>query len=326
MSPNQKIVKMRVSQLATQLNDSEIQRVSIPERIEQIYQSFLKTCKQDKEIVSSGVLTVGDFKDTFYLLDGQHRFKAFLRLYQETKHDQILAINIITICSAEEMLLLFNTINNSVPVAEIPAGICLKDKHTVVKHFTDKYPLIFSATRTGKVQRPHIHPTAFEEQIHKLLDYYNGDELIAKLEKINEELKTAALRVFKDKGDTEQKLEVIRNKATQKGKLYFGMYKNFECFERLLPVKFIRHRQTIPPVLRDRIWRMYYGQIKKEGVCPFCECQISKISCHMAHDIAHANGGEATIDNLYPCCSSCNLSMGTKSYEEMRIYLNSLIC
>ena len=314
ISPNQSIVKMKVSKLASMLNENEIQRVSSEQHIDEIYQSILSVYNQSKEIILTP-LTVVDWNQMRYLIDGQHRFKAFLKLYKEMDHDQTLILNTISVSSQDEIHKLFNIINNSVPAAEVPEGISCKDKNRVMKYFTDKYPLIFSATKTGNVQRPHIHPTAFQEQIQKLLFYYpDSDELIRKMEELNNVLKDSTVKIFKNKGDTEQKLESLRSKATSKGKLYFGMFKNFECFESLYPAKIVKYRQKVPAALRDRVWNIYYST--NEGTCLFCTNTITKQTCHMAHDLAHSKGGDVTVANLYPSCATCNLSMGTRTYDE----------
>jgi 5-methylcytosine-specific restriction endonuclease McrA len=93
------------------------------------------------------------------------------------------------------------------------------------------------------------------------------------------------------------------------------MYPGLECFDSLLANKLIRVRQKVPVMLRKKVWNMYYTT--ETGECPFCKGIITLTDCHMAHDLSHKKEGEINVDNLYPCCSSCNLSMGQMSYEEV---------
>jgi len=57
------------------------------------------------------------------------------------------------------------------------------------------------------------------------------------------------------------------------------------------------------------------GNDTRRGTCPICnerDIRIEDFQC--GHDIAEAKGGGLNIDNLFPVCSLCNQSMGTKSF------------
>jgi hypothetical protein len=316
-SPSERYDLVKISVLSSKLNPSKIQRVLIPERVEKIYQEYHSDFKKGKEIQLPGCLILAEKDDTVSLLDGQHRFTALYRLYTEEKHDQTVPINTIVVCSDEEIRKLFNKVNDACPVAEIPEGISRETVNIAVKHFTDKYPKCFSSARSGTAQRPHIHISRFEVEMNKLSEIYpNPKELISILTKKNEQLRQSNLKVFQTKkNESLTKVESFRNKAAEKGGLMFGMFPEFECFADLYPSKVVRVRKSIAPVLRNRVWNIYYPG-KSEGECMFCGNKITQKECHMAHNLAFVKGGDENVDNLYPCCGTCNLSMGTLSCEE----------
>lgn len=235
-SPIERYELIKVSVLGGMLNQPDIQRVTIPNRVDSIFQSIQSTLKQGHEILAPGVLILCELNKTFYLIDGQHRFQAFSRLLAEEKYDSLLMANIIEVQSSDDMKALFNRINDTVPVARIPDAQSGKESTLVVKHFLDRYPLIFKSSRSGNVLRPHIHPTAFQIAVQKLLGIIpKPDELIHSLEAVNSTLKQMHILQFKIRSaDRQSTLETIRNKATQKGGLYFGMFPTFECFRELL--------------------------------------------------------------------------------------------
>jgi len=73
----------------------------------------------------------------------------------------------------------------------------------------------------------------------------------------------------------------------------------------------------IPQKLREEVWIQSMG-LKYSGPCmtPWCTSCISVFDFHVAHKVAESKGGSTTLDNLIPLCAKCNLSMGTKSFEE----------
>lgn len=71
-------------------------------------------------------------------------------------------------------------------------------------------------------------------------------------------------------------------------------------------------RAKLSAILREQVWLEYIGD-KLYGKC-FC-CQSAQISIlrntEFAHVVPVARGGQDTVENLRPCCESCNRSMGT---------------
>jgi hypothetical protein len=315
-SSKERYEKVSISSLLSKLNLPAIQRVLNEERVDFLYSQFYDIFKMGREIISPGVLIIAENKDgSYFLLDGQHRFYAYKKLYDVHKHDQTLVVNIIK-QDETGMRQLFNLINDTVPVKEIPLELDLSESRTVMKHFTDKYKPFFKLT-PHSVHRPHVNSSTFNEVVNKLLLVFKkADKVIEEIEKINTELSDCNYTQFLvkksySKADTESALL----KARMKGNFFIGMFPELECLNKLYGKRSVQVRKVISYPLKIKIWMKHAGA-SETTKCPFCFSDITLKTCHIAHDISHANGGEETLDNLFPCCVKCNLSLGSKNVSE----------
>ena len=79
-------------------------------------------------------------------------------------------------------------------------------------------------------------------------------------------------------------------------------------------------KKSIPKVVKDLSWNKWVGEDVARTKCLCCGVnEIKMSSFHCGHVIAESNGGKATVDNLRPICSACNLSMGTENFEEFKM-------
>ena len=79
-----------------------------------------------------------------------------------------------------------------------------------------------------------------------------------------------------------------------------------------------RRKQKIPAALREQVWIHRMGRVF-EGKCltTWCQNTITVFDFQSGHDIPESKGGPTTLENLYPLCSRCNLSMGdTYTYQQ----------
>jgi uncharacterized protein (TIGR02646 family) len=61
---------------------------------------------------------------------------------------------------------------------------------------------------------------------------------------------------------------------------------------------------------------------KTDGLCAYCGTELTDKNFTIDHIIPKNSGGSNAIENLLPCCKSCNSSKGTKSFEEFRAHLS----
>ena len=79
-----------------------------------------------------------------------------------------------------------------------------------------------------------------------------------------------------------------------------------------------RKKERIPVALREAVWIHRQGRIF-QGKCltTWYPNIITVFEFQCGHDIPESKGGPLTLENLYPLCSRCNLSMGDRyTYKE----------
>ncbi len=78
-----------------------------------------------------------------------------------------------------------------------------------------------------------------------------------------------------------------------------------------------KRKQTIPRALKIQIWDKWIGIDKGTSKCLCCNVSdINQQNFACGHIIAESNGGEITVDNLKPVCTTCNSSMGTMNMND----------
>ena len=324
-----------VSDLLTRLTIPDFQRESDLEHIDKIYNGLQEQVKKGNEPKLTGCLITVTTPETTYLLDGNHRLKAFAKLLQTDGVDLRVYIQEIKTLNKEEAETLFNQANTSLPVAQMPEGVKRSSVNDVASFFYNKYnkgkeraqPL-FRDTVSGTVNRPRISRSMFEQSIGQILEFTSSEDIILKLDQHIQLLNEKSSASFKQNGsDTVKRLQTMLATADLFGcRLGMDLYPNY--FTRLAEIvginvktdQLVRTKERIPAALRVAVWNRYCGSVVRQSECPFCKCEIKLETFHCAHDLAESKSGETTINNLYPCCSSCNLSMGCRTFMEWREY------
>jgi hypothetical protein len=83
------------------------------------------------------------------------------------------------------------------------------------------------------------------------------------------------------------------------------------------------NKGKIPAVMREKVWRHWIGPTKGETECPCCETNIiTPFRFECAHVDPESSGGKSNLENLRPCCSYCNRSMGTQNFFVFKALIN----
>lgn len=74
-------------------------------------------------------------------------------------------------------------------------------------------------------------------------------------------------------------------------------------------------KKYIPASIKEIVWNK---RANSNGAvqCELCNKILSPHTCHYSHYISEKNGGTIHPDNLTILCQSCNLSMGSKNFNE----------
>lgn len=322
-TPFDKMSIYLVSRFRTLCRHPDFQRKADLDHVEHIYNSIKETLNQQREPKLTGCLVAVHVPgDDIYLADGNHRLMAYSRILDDLEYDLPIYVQEITATDRGEAEEIFNRLNNSLPIAQMPSGIKRSSLYEVANHFYDKYGKVFRNTPSGTVKRPNVSRTSFETAINEALAA-DVPDLISKIGQYIVDLNHRSPHYFKRKSDTLEKVKEMLVKADNL-QCRLGMIDLPDALVQHLkgtpdpspPVTIKFQRKSLPKALRIKVWDTYCGNDKRISKCPFCNDVIKMEDFHCAHDISHVDGGAATIDNLYPCCATCNLSMGTATFTE----------
>jgi 5-methylcytosine-specific restriction endonuclease McrA len=353
LHPNQAYEMVLFSNLSHFIQVPEWQRLTSEKHITEIYQSILSYVKEyNIQPVLPGCLTVCKCNQTYIMVDGQHRFLAFKKLFYDHKIDIKIMCCVIEVKNEEEAHHWFRIVNSNLPLTRLPAHQRLTVPNQVAERIASMYPKVFS--ESDRPRRPHISKQELASQIaltisnNPLLINSTADELEQKLLEYNQWMSTQPVDTFKYPGDDMKTLTKHMNDIrTKKGGCYFGMYKQYEFVRNSLvliqntpttsqsttttrtqytpPIttqhlKIIK-KQSIPQRLRYEVWKKFNGDVMT-GKCYCCNRSIRLEEFHCGHIVPESQGGCTDVSNLKPICSSCNLSCGTKNLDEFKKLFN----
>lgn len=304
----------------------ECQRLLTEEHVNTIYDNYIDTLDKGKEPIFLGALAVcTDSKTgTNWLIDGNHRYHAIKKLYENRGYNMKLVCQIIEVSGVTDVEGLFNKSNNSIGVTQLPAGVSLGQTNLTVKKMQMQYPLLIKSGGSGTVHRPHIHINDLQNKIGEAMKYVTiiPDEFMIKVIDYNYTLKCMARSKFKrNSSDTLTKIENLCNEAHNKGGLLVGLLPT--TYNWVLAMYGIAvpkpeektQRVAIPPELRQDVWHKFKKASKySEHIiveCKWCNDELSFNSMVCDHfPKSVKNGGTNSIDNLVPSCVKCNSARG----------------
>jgi len=294
------------------------QRLTDSRRVDTIFSSLKDDIDTKKDIILPGCLIFAKTKKTYWIIDGLHRFEVYKRVWTDLKTDLNVYCHEIDVVDEEEAQALFIKVNDTRSLPNMPEGVSVNIVKGVVEHFSNKYPKIFSNSKSGKCNRPHLHFNGFQEALGRvLLNHPHLDDV--DVIKCIEDYNTSSAGVI-NSSDFEKFVQGVKTK----GGFYLGIIANYEWLDMIFNKKEASppKRQNIPQRIRKKVWDIENGE-SCDGRCYICQDTIHILNFHCGHDVAVSKGGETTVDNMKPICSSCNLSMGTKTMKEMKDMMKS---
>jgi 5-methylcytosine-specific restriction endonuclease McrA len=321
------LIKLNIlpSKFQRQLNDEQVNEIVDYQK--RVYQS-----KNKFEIFNCLYITFCEkIKDPYQLIDGQHRFSAFCKLYQIFGNFKI-EYKIIICKNEDEMYSFFEIINKSRPLVLHRNRNEGEVMRKLISHMKQRYKIYIKLTDNPRV--PNINLDTFEIKIREynvISKCLDADiDLVDVIESLNNYyifVKENHPELWHEWGVSQHHVDL------QKPYFLLGLYRNYEWISHLLrhildkvPFDTFPHRscistERITKKLRKELWKRHFGD-KREGTCFCCDDPIEEDNYHAGHVVARVKGGDTKIDNLRPICQSCNKDMLIENLDEYKQRIN----
>jgi len=272
----------------------------IDERVNEFYTKLINYNNEfsDGTIPYLNVIHTAFLNNKLYICDGQHRYYALKKFYDEIKLDFEFAY-VMKVCdSKEELRGYFRDLNNIFILHEI---ILEDDKIDLLErikvYMKNKYTKHIS--QSAHPRFPNIN---IDQLVHYLLNSFsnhNYTNIINKMESLNARIRDECSLANKEYYDI----------CMKKQGFFIGyLFIKTECENK---------RKNIPQTVRNSLWSKSYND-NINGKCYVCNGSITIHTFHAGHKMSVKNGGTNNIANLEILCPNCNLSMGTQDLEEFK--------
>lgn len=214
----------------------EFQRFRCPGKIESIVQHEENYYKKHKHFDFNGTIHIGYNKaDTkYYIIDGQHRFEAANILFNKTRIDVKLLIQLHIVTNQVEMKSIWDTLNHNTPLPEFAYSYIKPIAEAALAHLRDKYPDFFvSSVNIRKIKRPRMSQTIVLEELGKIVDGLKlkcCEDLIKIVLDFNVWLVTMSTDTvtayFNNKNGEQYQMETrLMYKTARRAGMFLGLYK-----------------------------------------------------------------------------------------------------
>ncbi len=296
-----------------------IQRSVLQERVQHLTEQF------NHKFIPVVPLYFCIFKNTYYIIDGQHRFEVF-KTMSDIWNYKVPCV-FVKVEKYEDVEECFFVINDRLPLNEMwlqPVEI----KQIIMEtydYFEKNYPDMFALKKKGTVKRPNIDKELFRTTLSKIfeeektLDIRSSDELIKRMLRLDEEYATLDPDSFPSKGKNNN-ASVVHNLRKRDYPLHFGMVPNEWHIHLIhgIPKDLGNNVDRLSRAQQLQCWENTYGSCTR-AKCYVCGIhEITLFNCHGGHIIARARGGKTVIKNIIPICQTCNQEMATENLEDFK--------
>ena len=318
----------------------EIQRNVSEDDVYKIIQFQKNYYNVKGEYCLNHTISIALLNDEKYLLDGQHRMKAYKILRKEFPERVMnVSLDIFMVNSKENLELTYKYINTHRPNDITYLGI---DTYKILQAFEALFFKNFKKyfKSSSKPNRPNLSMHSIkeyivQEDVIKKCNIKNGEELFNKVLELNRFYHNQESYKFVEWGIKDCD-KIIHKIKTYDNSLYLGMYSNNEWIDRIIDhfvyrkrFEEMKHistnfRPKITKSLRNEVWKKTNGS-DLNGKCYCCGYRIEYDNFECGHIVAVSLGGDTNINNLRAICSGCNSDMKTMNLEEYKKLLSGQI-
>jgi hypothetical protein len=284
--------------------------------------------KKHKKYCIPGCLSIVVWKGNEYIIDGQHRLKAYTKLNKDyPERTFYVHIDYYTVENEQDIEFLYKKVNTCTPNPIL--GLTLAH-YKIIDEVREYFKTTFAPyiSKNKNCHAPSFCLEAVLEIIeNKLLKCvnWNGEQIIDNITQLNRWYSKQKEDTLIKWGLVQKHIAVVRKHSPT---LYLSMYRNYEWIDRLLDVFHghalnelthvtIVQNDRVTVKLRNLVWNKY--GYKKDAVqpCHCCQKEIEKgVNFVCGHVIPRARGGKSVLDNLEPICNECNIDMKTMDMKE----------
>lgn len=224
LNPNQHYEIRKTSELL-HLKTPSCQRLVNEDRVDAIVSELFESLNQNIQPILPLCLCIAICNDNEYIVDGQHRLLAYIKILEKHHFDLKCCVNKIKVGKLSEIEELFALVNHSTPVPHLPDGVSMESVNVVFKYYHDRYKHLFSCCKSRKPRKPNIHEQDFIDLVVQLkqLKGLKDDEIIKKLDEWNKQCGLMTWKYFSQKStDTQNNLEPLLQKC--RDGFYLGMF------------------------------------------------------------------------------------------------------
>jgi hypothetical protein len=160
-------------QMGEYICSPEFQRFRSQCKVESIVQHEENYYKKHKRFDFNGTIHICYNKaDTkYYIIDGQHRFEAANILFNKTRIDVQLLIELHIVTKPVEMEIIWNTLNHNTRLPEFAYPYIKPIAEAALADLVEKYPDFFvCSVNIRKIKRPRMSQTIVLEELGKIVD------------------------------------------------------------------------------------------------------------------------------------------------------------
>ena len=297
----------------------KFQRITDMNRVNYIFDSMRSRMEKNQKLFFPGCIIFAKTPEQTWIIDGLHRMEVYKRFLTDMNINHEVYCQEFQVANEEEARELFEIVNDSRSLPEMPDGVNINQIQIIVKFLMTKYPNIFSNSKTGRVNRPHLHFNGLQEALAKV-DKSLPPNSVQLIEDLNSNVMYTGFNKYLGNEDVNSLIET----AQKKGNFFLGIIPNYRWVQIIfggISSQQSYKKKHISSRLRQLVWKQYAPVNSMVSECFLCQEVIQFESFHCGHDIPESKGGETNLSNLRPICSACNLSMGTKTMQEMKTLL-----